>query len=63
MAKIHVDGGAATGPTRSPAPEQSPAGSVPPDDGFGLYDKDGGGRSRNLPAMDPIGRKAVGADA
>jgi hypothetical protein len=59
VAKIHVDRRTATGPTRSTAPEQSPAGSVPPDDGLGPNDEDGGekvaeppGQGREQPSVE-----------
>lgn len=41
-AKVHVHGRAATGSARSPTPEQSPASTVPPDDGLGPDNQDGG---------------------
>lgn len=59
MAKVQVDGWAASGPTRPPAPEQSPPGAMPPDDGFGPHDEDGReevaeppGESREEPSVE-----------
>ena len=47
VARVHVDGWAASGPTRPLAPEQPPAGAMPPDDGSASTRRP----PRNLPTV------------